>query len=334
MQENVTIDESLMKYKGHLSYKQFNPSEGVRFGIKFYKLCESKSGYCYDLKIYTGSDKINSGDSASESVVKELSQSILHKGHTLYLNNCSTKLFKTLINSKTNVVGTVHSNRNNMPKDFCKVKLKKGEYIMRSCNGILALKWKDIRDIYILSSKHETAEMTEPEKNQFNCTLKPKCIIEYNKGMIGIDRQDQMLACFPVMRKCMKGYRKVFFYLFDIALFNSYILFNKIDSNKKQTYAEYRIEIAQSLLKNIPLPEYKRKGRLTNGDLPERLHGKHWGHFPKHIDPTPSKLKPSRACKVCTKHKKRSETTWECKRCKVALHVPICFERYHTIEDY
>nr|XP_033190357.1 piggyBac transposable element-derived protein 4-like [Bombus vancouverensis nearcticus] len=28
MQENITIDESLMKYKGHLSYKQFNPSEG------------------------------------------------------------------------------------------------------------------------------------------------------------------------------------------------------------------------------------------------------------------------------------------------------------------
>lgn len=158
MQENITINESLMKYKGRLSYKQFNPSEGVRFGIKFYKLCESKSGYCYDLKIYTGSDKINSGNSAFESVVKELSQSILHKGHTLYLNNCSPKLCKTLINNKTNVVGTVHWNRNNMPKDFYKVKLKKGEYIMRSCNGIMALKWKDIRDIYILSSKHKIAE--------------------------------------------------------------------------------------------------------------------------------------------------------------------------------
>lgn len=207
----------------------------------------------------------------AESVVKELSQSVLHKGHTLYLDNwySSPKLFKTLINSKTNVVGTVRSNRKNMPKDFCKVKLKKSEYRMRSCNGILALKWKDKRDVYILSSKHETAEMTEPDKNRFNCTSKPKCVIEYNKGMIGIDRQDQMLACFPVMRKCMKGYRKVFFYLFDIALFNSYILFNKINTSKKQTYAEYRIEIAESLLKNVPSPEYKRKGRLSNGDLPE-----------------------------------------------------------------
>lgn len=87
MQEDIAIDESLMKFKGRLSYKQFNPSKRARFGIKIYKLCESSSGYCYDFKIYTGSDKINSSDNASESVVQELSQSILHKGHTLYLDN-------------------------------------------------------------------------------------------------------------------------------------------------------------------------------------------------------------------------------------------------------
>lgn len=41
MEENVAIDESLMKFKGRMSYKQFNPSKRARFGIKFYKLCES-----------------------------------------------------------------------------------------------------------------------------------------------------------------------------------------------------------------------------------------------------------------------------------------------------
>ena len=152
--------------------------------------------------------------------------------------------------------------------------------------------------------------------------------------MIGIDRQDQMLACFSVMTKYMKGYRKVFFYIFDIALFNSYILFNKINDTKKYSYTEYRIQIAESLLKNVPLPDYKRRGRLSRGDLPQRLHAQHWAHFPKHIDPTPSKSRPSRICKSCTKHKIRSETTWECKKYKVSLHVPICFKKYHTLEDY
>lgn len=57
-----------------------------RFGIKFDKLCESDSGYCYDFKIHTGLDKINRSDSTSESVAKELSQLVLHRGYTLYLH--------------------------------------------------------------------------------------------------------------------------------------------------------------------------------------------------------------------------------------------------------
>lgn len=50
MQEDNAIDESLMKNKGCLSYNQFNPSKRTRFGIKFYKLCELKSGTAKILK--------------------------------------------------------------------------------------------------------------------------------------------------------------------------------------------------------------------------------------------------------------------------------------------
>lgn len=58
-------------------------------------------------------------------------------------------------------------------------------------------------------TKHETIEMTTQGSNR---TPKLKCITEYNKGMNGIDLQDQILACYPVMRKYMKGYKKIFFY--------------------------------------------------------------------------------------------------------------------------
>lgn len=201
-------------------------------------------------------------------------------------------------NYKTNVIGTVRGNRKHMPKDLCNVKLKRGEYAIRSCNRILAIKWKDKRDVYIMTTKHETVEMTTQGSNR---TPKPNCITEYNKGMNGIDLQDQILACFPVMRKYMKGYKKIFFYLFDIGLFNSYILRNKINNGKKQCYVDYRINIAESLLENMPKPNYRERGQLSSGDMPERLHAKHWAHFPKHIDPTASKLRPSKPCRVCQK---------------------------------
>lgn len=54
MEENIAIDKSLMKFKERMSYKQFNPSK--RFAIKFYKLYESSSAYCYNFKIYSGND--------------------------------------------------------------------------------------------------------------------------------------------------------------------------------------------------------------------------------------------------------------------------------------
>lgn len=61
------------------------------------------------------------------TVVDEVSQSVLHKGHTLYLHNwySSSKLFLTLRNGRTNAVVTIRPNRKNMPNDFVKAKLKK-----------------------------------------------------------------------------------------------------------------------------------------------------------------------------------------------------------------
>lgn len=38
-------------------------------------------------------------------------------------------------------------------------KLKKREYIYKSCNGLLALRWKDKRDVYMLSIKYKTIEL-------------------------------------------------------------------------------------------------------------------------------------------------------------------------------
>ena len=161
MKENIAIDESLMKFKGRMFYIQFNPLKKTKFERKFYKLCESTSGYCYDFTIYSGNDKTNLGYSACESVGIELSKSILYKGHTLYIGNwySSPKLFLILVKNWTNVVGTVCFNRKNMPKDFAKAKFKKGECRIGSCNDILALKWKDKRDIHIISYLYEGTKL-------------------------------------------------------------------------------------------------------------------------------------------------------------------------------
>ncbi|KAM9316130.1 piggyBac transposable element-derived protein 4-like [Gastrophryne carolinensis] len=50
---DISIDESLMAYKGRLSWIQFIASKRARFGIKSYMLCESATGYIWNSVIYT-----------------------------------------------------------------------------------------------------------------------------------------------------------------------------------------------------------------------------------------------------------------------------------------
>lgn len=92
----------------------------------------------------------------------------------------------------------------------------------------------------MLSTKHSNIDLVDTRKRKkkkhdnFDKIIKPSCVIEYNTGMGGVDKQDQMLACFPVMRKCMKVYthtKKA--YLIDMDIFNSHVLNSKVNFETK-----------------------------------------------------------------------------------------------------
>lgn len=103
-----------------MSYKQYNLSKRAHFGVKFYKLCESKSRYCIQFKIYTGQDtKKDANTSVSENVTMFMSISIAGYGHTLFMDNwySSPSLFEKLQSIKINAIGTVRFSRKNMPKN-------------------------------------------------------------------------------------------------------------------------------------------------------------------------------------------------------------------------
>ena len=53
----------------------------------------------------------------------------------------------------------------------------------------------------------------------------PSCIQRYNKFMNGVDRSDQYLAKYNLLRKCVRWWKTLFFHMIDISLVNSFILF-------------------------------------------------------------------------------------------------------------
>ena len=75
----------------------------------------------------------------------------------MYIDNFYTsyELAISCLNRKTHVVGTLKNNKKFIPKDIPQCKPKKGEMVSKEdSNGIVVLKWRDSRDVRILSTKH------------------------------------------------------------------------------------------------------------------------------------------------------------------------------------
>ena len=57
-QQNLSIDESIISYKGMLSWIQYMPKKPTIWGMKAWCLADSNNGYIWNLKIYTGKTRL------------------------------------------------------------------------------------------------------------------------------------------------------------------------------------------------------------------------------------------------------------------------------------
>ena len=110
--KNLRVDESLMLWKGRLSFKQYIPSKRNRFGIKLFEIVDCQTRVVLDFIIYTGSKTNNEtfpGIGITGSIVMELMKPYLHKGHNLFVDNFYTSpdLFDLLHRFQTGACGTV-----------------------------------------------------------------------------------------------------------------------------------------------------------------------------------------------------------------------------------
>ena len=348
---DVSVDESLMAYKGRLGWIQYIASKRARFGVKFYALCESQTGYIWNSVIYTGKGtKFNDkyGDyGMSTSSVLSLIDGLLGKGYCVTMDNfyTSPELFDILIQNKTDAYGTVRSNRRNLPPELPKQKLNKGEVVAWQKGKMMALKWKDKKDVCLMSTVHNAASSVVKTKGGKE-VLKPNLVLDYNHTMGGVDKADQELTYFPVMRKQQKRYyKKIFRHLLEQCLWNAYILFqensdSQSSNSKTLEHADFQLMVVDRVFtENLTVvTPGKKPGRrsLVQGNL-ERLTGR---HFIEYVLPTTSKSAPTRMCVVCCSRTKpdgkkvRKETRYCCLDCDVGLCAVPCFKDYHQKVNY
>lgn len=347
-EQDISIDESLLLWKGRLSWKMYIPKKRARFGMESYRLCEASSGYVWNILIYTG----KSTDLATEvqgmnitqltkpsQIVLTLADELLNKGHLIAMDNyySSPELYQILCQLKTDAVGTVRVNRKNLPADVIKAKLTRGQHIAAYKDKLMCLKWRDKKDVTMLSTIHEDNFVSIQNRRGENIQ-KPAVIQDYNHGMGGVDLSDQYLVSYSISRKRLKKYyQKMFRHLIDIAMFNSYVLYKKQGGGL--SHLDYRLSVVDSLIRKynqftapIAIACAPRGERCAGQDIPGRLAiGR---HFPRTNPPSQSRNPGRKRCVVCLSHKVRKDTLYHCSLCEVPLCVAPCFESYHTKEQY
>ena len=89
----------------------------------------------------------------------------------------------------------------------------------------MALRWKDNEGICLMSTVHNSGSSTVKTKGGQE-VKKPNVVLDYNHTLTGVDKADQELTFFSVMRKQQKRYyKKIFRHLLEQCMWNAYMLF-------------------------------------------------------------------------------------------------------------
>lgn len=354
--QEITIDESLLQWLGRLSFAQKIVSKAASRGVKTYELCESSTGYLWKFLVCTGKDEPNTTtkldnefdcgcevhpSSATVKIVYDLVRPLLHKGHTLIMDNVynSPLLARCLKrDGQTDVYGTLRLSRKFVPEALKTIKkkdMRQGEVLVSFCSDLAVMLWRDSNLVSMISTYHPFGIGTK-ETSDHRVFSKPAIVLDYNKSLAGVDRKDQFLASHPLERNRNRvWYKKLFRRLYNVALFNCYVIFTS--GRSKINHRTFRTVLAEDLLKihrQIDLTQEPRllqrrttavsstTATVTTTKSCRRPYVES-NHFPI------STNSRSTRCWMCTRNKKPSRTSFKCEECQVNLCIIGCFKAYH-----
>lgn len=322
---HLSVDESMVKFKGRSSLKQYLPLKPIKRGVKIWELCDSKSGYVYNFDIYAGKEIQYDKDSTlGERVVKKLVECVPANSNTFI---CFDRFFtsvRLMYDLSFAATGTCIKNRKNVPQH--QTKLARGDSKMLATTaGITTSFWQDTKEVVVVSNCHagEMSEVQRKNKKGERITLQcPKSIADYNEFMGGVDLSDQLTTLYDFDRRSAKWWRKVFYKLLVTTIVNAAIIYNEVNHKKEKTLPFF-IELAEELI---------GKGREGSKVVRKRSTGRP-SSSSRHLynvgDHLPVQGPTRRRCFRCAKRKKEVRTKIMCTTCDLPF-CKECFTPFHT----
>ena len=341
LNREVSLDESMIGFKGRLGFIQYMPKKPTKWGLKAFVVSDAKTGYIYNWHLYTGTeisnslqlttvlilctgkdDSLASGDvGMTHAVVMKLVDPIKDRGHHVYMDNyyTSPQVFSDLRANGFGACGTLRLNRRGLPPAI-QEKVRKGERRAIEVDAsMLAVKWMDKRVVTILTTIHEDKVVTVERRSKHavggrETVEKPLAVAQYNKYMGGVDTADQLLSYYGFSHRTIKWWRRAFLYLLDMAVVNSYILYTLKHPDKKRrlTHEQFRVQLATDLLSAAGDIAVSHQGPHRHSSQPvARLTER---HFLASLGRNDAGRPIQQDCVVCSKRKGkgRKTTTYQC----------------------
>lgn len=344
-EKDLAFDESMVKYYGKHSCKQFIRGKPIRFGYKVWSL-NTSMGYLIDFEIYQGKSITPDADIEKSfgkaaapliKIIQEFPENLKLLPFSFYFDNLFTT-FHLLYYLRLNGyggTGTIRENRlpKNCPladkKDLLKKERGYYENSISKTDGILVTKWVDNSVVCTATNEHGVNPVTsvrrysQKEKKHIMVN-RPALLAEYNKYMGGTDRMDQNVGQYRIQIRNRKWYWSLFTWLIDISIHNSWCLYRK-SNNTYISQIEFRRTIAEVYLKKYstaPKGIGRTPSLASNAErVASEIRFDHMDHLVEKIANNKRRRCSGRICKTSTRTR--------CRKCDVGLCID-CFVSYHT----
>ena len=210
------------------------------------------TGYFCDFSVYIGkpSDGTTTEVGLGERVVLQLSEHLRDKHYQLYCDNFFTTCY-LLLQHNIYGCGTTRSYRQGFPDTLKNVSLTRGENTSCQRGNLVASVLMDKKQVTMLSTPDATH--TAQRRQRDGSRESVQCTDMVNKYMSGVDKGDQMRQYYHVRTKCTKYYKYIFWFIFDVAVTNIFILSLFTPTTipiTKQRLKAFRLQLADQLIGN------------------------------------------------------------------------------------
>ena len=265
--EYQAVDESMIKFKGRSSLKQYLPLKPIKRGYKVWVRADS-NGYVCQFEVYTGKGKIQ-GFGLGESVVERLCKPLIGKSYKIFADNffSSIPLAYSLQGKKIGYCGTIRASRKHIPELKKDKTMERGDIDWRMAeNGVSITKWMDNKAVYFVSNMHDPSipETTTRKKKDGTQLIIGGSLVskDYNKHMGYVDKADMLKSVYGLDRKSRKWWHRIAFHFLDVSLVNAFILFMNVRETKIPL-KEFKLNLIHRLLGATAFRQPKSKRNST-----------------------------------------------------------------------